>query len=237
MPYHAADTDSPFSGQESELVTTSLRGFRAWKAYSSSLRAVSSEYAWAPGINVARCYSIDPLINPLLNPSRPHVHTGPDNTFVPVFPVRVPVFPVRTPPSPSLYYVSNNGVIFSLTDLCSDNCLEHEAPGKYCSCGFYGWYEPSPSNFTQFSGPVIGVTENTGRIILGSKGFRAQKSKIVAVALNPEPPLYHLYERQHIIALKEIAANYKVQFFDLSTEMIETYPSDKDVLTSLGVTI
>ena len=49
------------------------------------------------------------------------------------------------------------------------------SPGTTCTCGFYATHIPLPR-----CGSVVGVIEASGRVIIGTKGFRAQKARIVA---------------------------------------------------------
>lgn len=53
----------------------------------------------------------------------------------------------------------------------------HASPDINCTCGFYGKYLPEDTGW------VHGVAEFSGRIILGTKGARAQYAKPVAVNL------------------------------------------------------
>lgn len=62
-------------------------------------------------------------------------------------------------------------------------CLRSEpcpgAPNGRCTCGFYAWYTPDDGRIVP--GPVIGVIRASGRILLGSHGFRAEKVQVVAL--------------------------------------------------------
>ncbi len=60
----------------------------------------------------------------------------------------------------------------------------HEVPGPDCSCGIYAYWRCRQG---QGDGPaegVYGVVECSGRIIMGTKGFRAQRARIIAVVAN-----------------------------------------------------
>jgi hypothetical protein len=69
---------------------------------------------------------------------------------------------------------------------------EHgESPARHCTCGFYAHYEPTtdfyPDHDWNLQGEntrlvVKGVVEGIGRVVMGTKGVRAQKLKIVALA-------------------------------------------------------
>lgn len=56
----------------------------------------------------------------------------------------------------------------------------HTAPDESCTCGFYAFWaaEPAPVS-AQF--PVAGVVEGSGRTLIGSRGFRCAKARIVAL--------------------------------------------------------
>jgi hypothetical protein len=56
----------------------------------------------------------------------------------------------------------------------------HEAPQENCACGFYAFWEPEPAPVrAQF--PVAGVIEGTGRTLIGSRGFRCGKARVLAL--------------------------------------------------------
>ncbi|KAE8763915.1 hypothetical protein [Georgenia thermotolerans] len=54
-----------------------------------------------------------------------------------------------------------------------------------CTCGFYAYYRADP-----YARPrrVSGIIEGYGRVVLGTKGFRAQKARLVALVLPEELP-------------------------------------------------
>ena len=60
---------------------------------------------------------------------------------------------------------------------------KHHSPQMNCTCGFYGKYLPEDTG----PGYMHGVAEFSGRIILGTKGARAQYAKPVALNLNRIP--------------------------------------------------
>jgi hypothetical protein len=70
----------------------------------------------------------------------------------------------------------------------------HEAPDATCTCGIYGWYEPEYA-LRLHSGSVLGVVEYSGRILLGSKGFRAEKAKIIALSPGANPSTIDQYSK------------------------------------------
>lgn len=54
----------------------------------------------------------------------------------------------------------------------------HETPGEFCTCGFYA-YNSQVGDY--IANPVQGVVRLTGRILVGTKGYRAQKGEVVAL--------------------------------------------------------
>jgi hypothetical protein len=56
---------------------------------------------------------------------------------------------------------------------------DHRAPAAGCRCGIYGWYDPSDTGILRAG--VFGVVEASGLILMGERGFRAERARIVAV--------------------------------------------------------
>lgn len=62
------------------------------------------------------------------------------------------------------------------------------APDRNCVCGFYASYNPrtlinSPGCSLYYDTPyVLGVVEASGRVVMGSKGFRSEKMRIIDTA-------------------------------------------------------
>lgn len=55
-----------------------------------------------------------------------------------------------------------------------------------CRCGFYGYFDGSDDFHAR--GLVTGVVEGYGETIIGTRGFRAMKARIVALLIRPEAP-------------------------------------------------
>lgn len=75
---------------------------------------------------------------------------------------------------------------------CLINC---EAPRVDCQCGFYASYDPETNffdeyrfqavgGFAQHLPPVFAVVEMSGRVLMGKRGVRAEKMRIVATAID-----------------------------------------------------
>jgi hypothetical protein len=56
---------------------------------------------------------------------------------------------------------------------------DHAAPAAECQCGIYGWYDPTDTGMLRAG--VFGVVEASGLVLLGERGFRAERARIVAV--------------------------------------------------------
>jgi hypothetical protein len=56
---------------------------------------------------------------------------------------------------------------------------DHHAPQVGCQCGIYAWYEPRDSGIV--SSRVFGAVEASGLVLLGERGFRAERARITAV--------------------------------------------------------
>ncbi|HZA78758.1 MAG TPA: hypothetical protein VE623_20465 [Acidimicrobiales bacterium] len=56
---------------------------------------------------------------------------------------------------------------------------DHRAPQAGCGCGIYGWYAPTDTSIVRAR--VFGVIDASGLVLLGERGFRAEKAKITAV--------------------------------------------------------
>lgn len=69
---------------------------------------------------------------------------------------------------------------------------QHELIGLDCSCGFYGYfngidpYSSAGSVMFGSSARVSGIIEGYGRTVVGSKGFRAEKARLVALVFGLE---------------------------------------------------
>jgi hypothetical protein len=57
---------------------------------------------------------------------------------------------------------------------------DHRAPQPGCSCGIYGWYDPDDTGM--LDARVFGTFEASGLILMGERGFRAERARITAVA-------------------------------------------------------
>lgn len=102
--------------------------------------------------------------------------------------------------------------------LCPNDTHDADAPGDDCRCGFWAydqpktwWVDPETE-----SGVVPAVVELTGKAVVGERGIRAQKMRVVAVVLPGD--ISHA-DRQVFVA------NYpQVRLFASVKEMLTEFP-------------
>lgn len=123
--------------------------------------------------------------------------------------------------------------------------LEYPEPAKYfldavkraeaypthldvCVCGFYAYFARSRHEYAS-SGSVAGVVEGYGETVVGKKGFRCRKAKIVALA--PYSSVIHgqrLTRSQRAIYVDRIKAAYPdVPVFKSESKMYRAFPLSK----------
>lgn len=82
---------------------------------------------------------------------------------------------------------------------------EHELLALRCGCGFYGYTDGSNdmmrTGFWMY--PVAGLIEGYGRCVVGSRGFRAEKARLVALIADQPGAQYRprLYEGRAVLTL------------------------------------
>lgn len=89
-----------------------------------------------------------------------------------------------------------------------------------CACGFYAYH--SHRYLSPYESPtamlLTGIIEGYGEVIMGEKGFRAQKARLVAISSSPgQHPVVHLAA----IAASE---RYGVPYFPSVLKMREKFP-------------
>jgi hypothetical protein len=62
---------------------------------------------------------------------------------------------------------------------------KHESPHEDCTCGFYAYHDripPIDMAYAMIAGPiVVGRIEGYGKTLIGDKGFRCEKARIVSI--------------------------------------------------------
>lgn len=88
---------------------------------------------------------------------------------------------------------------------------QHPAPERTCSCGIYGWYHPDDTRIV--SAPIFGAVRLSGRVVLGTHGFRAERASVLALTV--ADPLV-----RHELRL----LGYPV--YDSRAELLEAFPPE-----------
>jgi len=93
---------------------------------------------------------------------------------------------------------------------------QRRADMSTCGHGFYGYYDGSNDYYQR--GHVMGVIEGYGETIIGTRGFRCMKARIVALRIpkHVEPRLRALITRNYA----------DIPFFDKFKDMVAAFPPD-----------
>lgn len=88
-----------------------------------------------------------------------------------------------------------------------------------CRCGFYGYYDGSNNYYR--AGYISGVVEGYGEAVMGSRGFRVMKARIVALSVDSNVPVNVAYL---------VRRNYaSIPQFDSFARMVAEFPTDCDL--------
>jgi hypothetical protein len=55
----------------------------------------------------------------------------------------------------------------------------HRSPARHCDCGIYAWYDPQDT--AMLRARVFGAVDASGLILMGDRGFRAERARISAL--------------------------------------------------------
>jgi hypothetical protein len=111
----------------------------------------------------------------------------------------------------------------------------HESPApldqpEHCRCGLYGFYDPADA--FGYDGNAVGVVQVTGRTVLATRGLRAQRMRILALA-----PLAAAMELEFTdfggvtyrvdrgeAPIRRFAQRLGVPFYDRFADLVTDYP-------------
>jgi hypothetical protein len=120
------------------------------------------------------------------------------------------------------YYQWNPGIN---TAGCNNAVVHYDAhygknpPVSSCRCGLYGKYYPDDFKDVigfGWGGPlVLGAIEAHGRVILGTKGFRAEKVRILGLAP---------FQAIDCSKIPLLANHYLVNYYDQIQDLVENFP-------------
>lgn len=110
------------------------------------------------------------------------------------------------------------------------DCHTSAAPSRSCTCGFYARTEDDKHGF---SNGIQGVVRSSGRIILGDRGYRAEKSRIVALYRTEISDDFFMNSTTSAMwasnfpkALDVLSGVYKVPVLESKDEAWERFPPD-----------
>jgi len=129
-------------------------------------------------------------------------------------------------------------------DTVGEHGPEDQIPVHGCTCGIHARYNPSdledligntPNAVPGWYGATImaGVVEASGKIILGTRGFKAEKARIIALApfLFSDQDTYDSYDTQR--RLRHAAAVYSAEYYNDYDYLVNNYPMAD--LTEFGI--
>lgn len=88
-----------------------------------------------------------------------------------------------------------------------------------CSCGFYGYFDGSDDYHDR--GRISAVVEAYGEVVIGTRGFRAMKARILAIRVKAED------DGVTGSMARKLAKNYAgVAIFDKFEDMVAAFPPD-----------
>lgn len=155
---------SDFNGEDYEFAAGAIKGLRSWKADKQGrLRGVTHTTVWLPSENVSVCKDPGGSYEPC--PKRERRRTDPGGYY----------------PSLTITYHSDYDTTCD-DPTCTPSghfvaATETHLFDPNHSCGFWAYDE----HHFQEHGDVIGVIEGYGKTTIGTKGFRCEKARIVAL--------------------------------------------------------
>lgn len=195
---------SDFKGDDYEFAAGSIYGMRSWGMDDQGrLHGVTHREAWRPGENVSVCKAVKRVPCPDAARAKATEIVQYRSTFRDEMSFRV-----WDPPEPCGKHPD-----------CFDGT--HPAPSGHsfdpdCQCGFWAYDEHT---FTSH-GDVTGIIEGYGKTTIGTRGFRCEKARIVALL------------REHKDGYLSLSAWFRLQrlypdaaFYDEIDEMVGKHGS------------
>lgn len=217
--------DIEFSGGP-DLAIGSLRGTRAFDVDKlGRLTGVSFKDVWTPGENVAKCHRAEVDIRAQFNTlygfgslfgmssredqMNEYINKRLTGTFLGLPVDKVPAF---------------SQAIEDKKEADARRKAEDRLPD--CTHGFYGYYEGS--NDYRQKGRINAVIEAYGEVVIGTRGFRAMKAKILAIHIPKkfDANLARLVVRNYPDVYLASSFNQMVSEFPLDNGEIEPSPTN-----------
>lgn len=189
-----------FTGDDRELVPGALRVYREWEVTRhGELKPIAhSGYTWGEGWNRAHCAIRGPLTFDSYDEIQEYID-------------RLAREGLRS------------SALIAEAELMKA-FLEH-VPDAECSCGFYAYYHPRLIHGQRHpsSDKVFGVAEVAGRVLMGTKGVRAERARVIAV-VGPTGRRAELIKKR-----------YGIEVFPTRKELLKKYPPTS--VKELGVNV
>lgn len=97
--------------------------------------------------------------------------------------------------------------------------------------GFYAYWDGETGSYAGGKPVVSGVIDGYGEVLIGTKGFRAMKARIVALAVEPHDGMWELSP----FVVQRIEANYPgVPLFQSSLAMRVEFPAPRPEFESVA---
>jgi hypothetical protein len=148
------------------LVAGTLTGVRSFKVDSlGRLTGVSHQEVWKPGLNRATCKASSSALTVLGFSAAMRRLTISSSFSVPTYSVD-PIVGVPTESTPE--------------PVSLVKAPKHRVAQLNCGCGYWAYFDKG-SNPHHADRQIIGIVEGHGNVTVGSRGFRAERAKIVAL--------------------------------------------------------
>jgi hypothetical protein len=117
---------------------------------------------------------------------------------------------------------------FTLGSAPSVLAHDHPSPSAGCHCGIYAWYAPDDTGI--LSGHIFGVIQASGVILMGDRGFRAERARITAVVTRNRRIAAACAEAGITVyrSRRKLLADHPPE--DLTSLLGDEHPSDRDQL-------
>lgn len=209
------------------FVAGSLFGLRSFKTDSlARLTGVTVPQVWTPGENLAECKRPDNsgmnAMWSLLNGGSLRFTSTPATTPGPL-----------TPSGGMRYDAKKHRYEYDPTagrPVVSRQPVEPPAPPKHdlvslaCTCGFYAYFDGS-NEYAEDAGTlgITGIVEGYGKAVVGDRGFRAEKARIVALVA-PDFNGLGSHSAQVLLRWQRVAEMYGVPMYGSAAQAVEAHP-------------
>lgn len=186
-----------------DFAAGSVKGVRSFKVDQlGRLTGVSYEKVWRPGENQSECFAEEVYANRAIT-----------------YYINHPAFAYT-----DVSQIMSGGYV-TTTKPPSDKPaprVKKSHTMAACKCGFYGYYDGSDDYHKE--GYVSAVVEGYGETLIGTRGFRAAKARILAIQIPDEYPLP---------VANRVRRNYPdVASFGTFNDMVRAFPPDQEMSPS-----